>query len=339
MSKRRTLTILILLLASLALTGCSKGKIESSGPRSKVLYSFFDTVTLVYSYADDDESSFEKNVFDVENTLREYHMMMDIYNEYEGMNNLCTVNRNAGGDPVKVDRRLVDFLLYAKDLCKLTDNRLDIMMGSVLSLWHDARSAEVQYLPSDEKLKEAGKHMGLGLLEIDENACTVRITDPEASIDVGAIGKGYATEMAAKTLEKKGVSGYVINVGGNLRCIGTKADGSFWVAGIRDPKNPENLALTVSIADCSCVTSGSYERYLEVDGVRYSHIIDRDTLYPSDRFGSTTVITKDSGLADALATALFCMDYDQGRALVDSLEGVQCIWIEKDGTVRRTDGI
>lgn len=339
MSKQKTVAILIILLVLLTFFGCSKENVKQSEPRTRVLYSFFDTVTLVYSYANDDASSFEKNVSEVEKTLREYHMMMDIYNEYEGMNNLCTVNRNAGEDPVKVDRRLIDFLIYAKNLCELTDNRLDIMMGAVLSLWHDARSAEVQYLPSEMELKNAGMHIGLDLLEIDENACTIRISDPEASIDVGAIGKGYATEMAAEELEKKGISGYVINVGGNLRCIGTKADGSAWVTGIRDPRNPEGLALTVSIADCSCVTSGSYERYLEVGGVRYSHIIDRDTLHPSDRFGSTTVITKDSGLADALATALFCMDYDQGRALVDSLADVQCIWIEKDGTVRRTDGI
>ena len=92
-------------------------------------------------------------------------------------------------------------------------------------------------------------------------------------------------------------------------------------------------------SDCSCVTSGAYERYLEVGGVRYSHIIDKATLHPSDRFGSVSVITRDSGLADGLATALFCMDYEQGRALVDSLDGVDCIWIGNDGTVRRTDGV
>ena len=318
------------------LTGCTKKQTEM---HSKVLYSYFDTVTQIYSYAGDDEQSFEKNAALAEKTLREYHMMLDIYNEYDGMNNLCTVNRNAGGNAVKVDQRLIDFLLKAKELCILTGEKLDIMMGSVLSLWHDARLSEPQRLPSRSDLEKASLHMGLNLLEIDRKESTVRISDPKASIDVGAIGKGYATEMAASALEENGVSGYVINVGGNLRCIGTKADGSSWTAGIRDPQKPETLALTVSIEDCSCVTSGGYERYIEVDGVRYCHIIDKATLYPADRFGSVSVITKDSGLADALATALFCMDYEEGRALVDSLDDVKCIWIEKDGTVRRTDGI
>ena len=335
MNKRPGLSIPILLILVLVFCGCSRdsGVGRTSGPRSKVLYSYFDTVTLIYSYAGDDENSFEDNCRTVEAVLRDYHMMLDIYNEYEGMNNLCTVNRNAGNGPVTVDRRLIDVLLFAKEMYGLTEGRMDVMMGSVLSLWHDARVSDPQYLPSDEALTEAGKHMGFDLLEIDMDNLTVRITDPEASIDVGAIGKGYATEAAAGALEDRGVSGYVINAGGNLRCIGTKADGNGWVTGIRDPRNPESLAVKVNVSDCSCVTSGGYERYLEVDGKRYSHLIDRDTLRPASRYGSVSIITRDSGLADALATAVFCMDYEDGRSLVESLDGVQCIWIDLDGKV------
>ncbi len=341
MSKRRTLAMTILLVLILALCGCSRVglKARSADPLSKILYSYFDTIILVYSYAGDDQATFNANAAEVEAVISDYHRLLDIYNEYDGINNLCTVNRNAGGEPVRVDRRLIDALVYAKGICEMTGGKLDIMMGSVLSLWHQARLSEPQCLPAESDLRAASQHMDLDALQIDEENCTVRISDPKASIDVGAIGKGYATEAAARVLEEKGVSGYAINAGGNVRCIGTKADGGGWVTGIRDPRDPDNLALTVTISDCSCVTSGGYERYLEVDGVRYSHIIDRDTLYPSDRFGSVSVITRDSGLADALATALFCMDYEEGRALVDSLEGVNCIWIGKDGKVRRTDGI
>ena len=339
MSKRNGFELLILLSALLVGVFCSCSRKTEIEVRSKSLYSYFDTVTLISSYANDSEETFSANAKIVEDILRDYHKMLDIYNEYEGMNNLRTVNLNAGKEPVKVDQRLIDVLLYAKNLCEMTDGKMDIMMGSVLSLWHDGRSSEPQYLPSDEDLLEASKHMGFGLLEIDTNNLTVRITDEKASIDVGAIGKGYATEVAAKALEKRGVSGYVINSGGNVRCIGTKADGSKWTAGITDPSDPGSLAARIQIADCACVTSGGYERYLEVDGKRYSHLIDKATLHPATYHASVSVITHDSALADGLATGLFCMSYEEGLALVRSLDGVQCIWIENDKTVRRTDGI
>ena len=329
--------VFFLLFFAVFFVSCRKeDKIEV---RSRTLYSYFDTVTFIYSYANDSEETFSANAKIVEDILRDYHKMLDIYNQYEGMNNLCTVNMNAGKDPIKVDRRLIDVLLFSKKLCEITEGKMDIMMGSVLSLWHDARLSEPQYLPSDEALAEASKHMGFGLLEIDEENLTVRITDSEASIDVGAIGKGYATEAAAKALEERGVSGYVINSGGNLRCIGNKADGSKWVAGIKDPSDPDLLAVRLQISDCACVTSGGYERYLLVDGKRYSHLIDKASLRPASYFGSVTVITHDSALADGLATGLFCMSFEDGLSLVRSLDDVLCIWIENDGTVRRSDEI
>ena len=336
MARRISAAILIPLILIVLLAGCSKPKVET---QSRVLYSYFDTVTMVSSYAGDDVVSFEANCIIVEDILRDYHRMMDIYHEYDGMNNLCTVNLNAGKDPVKVDPRLIEVLLFSKRLCELTGGKMDITMGSVLSLWHEARAAEPQHLPSEEALKKAGKHMGFELLEIDEKNSTVRITDPEASIDLGAVGKGFATEVAAKALEEKGVTGYVINAGGNLRCIGTKADGSSWRTGIRDPENPDSIAVTISMADCSCVTSGSYERYFTVDGVRYSHIIDKDTLRPATGFSSVSVVCRDSALADALTTALFCMGYEEGLDLVSSLEGVDALWISGDGTIRYTKAL
>ena len=336
MARRISAAILIPLILIVLLAGCSKPKVET---QSRVLYSYFDTVTMVSSYAGDDVVSFEANCIIVEDILRDYHRMMDIYHEYDGMNNLCTVNLNAGKDPVKVDPRLIEVLLFSKRLCELTGGKMDITMGSVLSLWHEARAAEPQHLPSEEALKKAGKHMGFELLEIDEKNSTVRITDPEASIDLGAVGKGFATEVAAMALEEKGVTGYVINAGGNLRCIGTKADGSGWVTGIRKPQDPDNLALTVTISNTSCVTSGGYERFLEFGGVRYSHLIDKETLWPAFYHGSVTIITEDSGLADALATAVFCMGYEDGLALVESFDNVQCIWIGNDGHILHTKGL
>ncbi|MBP5161595.1 MAG: FAD:protein FMN transferase [Spirochaetales bacterium] len=333
---RRAVAAVLLFL--LLLVSCSR-KASEAVVHSEVFYQYFDTVSEISSYAGDSEEIFRKNVSSVSELLEHWHRLLDIYHEYEGMNNLCTVNIWAGGSPVTVDRDLIDFVLYAKDMCELTSGEMDISLGAVLSLWHEARNADTAYLPSDEELEYASRHVGFDRLEVDPEACTLRLSDPAASLDPGALGKGYAAERAAQMLISEGVTGYVINLGGNIRCIGTKADGSQWVTGIRDPLNPEKLAVTLKISDRSCVTSGGYERYFTVDGVRYAHIIDKDTLYPASGFSSVSVVCKDSALADALSTALFCMSYEDGLSLVSSLDDVQALWILDDGSLRYTKGL
>ncbi len=324
----------------------------------------FDTASVIYSYAGDSKEVFDKNCEEAWSLLAEYHKLFDIYYEYSGVNNLCTLNKNAGGDPIKVSSKLVDFLLYAKELYTLTNGEMNIMMGAVLRLWHDART-DGGYIPSPESLTEASKHVSFDFLEIDKENNTVRITDKNARIDVGALGKGYATEKAAKHLESKGIKSYVLSIGGNIRLIGTKPNGEGWGTGINNPKyrepdnsicmyawmhvdeNEDNIcdscktpkfATKITISDTSCVTSGDYERYFTVGGKKYHHIIDKDTLMPADYFSSVTIITANSGLADCLSTALFCMSYEEGLALVEKIGGVEVLWITRDGTMKTTKG-
>ena len=123
---------------------------------------------------------------------------------------------------------------------------------------------------------------------------------------------------------------------GNIRIVGEKPDGSGWGTGIKDPADPEQYAAKVTLSDTSCVTSGNYERYFTVDGVRYHHIIDPQTRMPADYFASVTVITPDSGLADALSTALFCMSYEDGLALAEKIGNVDVLWITQDGAQYHT---
>ena len=343
-SIRAGLAVCLALALSLLMAGCA-GKADKAEPRGKSYFTYFDTVSYVFDYAGDSAEQFERRSAEVSAVLEEYHKLFDIYHEYSGINNLCTVNNLAGGEPVSVDEKLIDFLLYAKDLYHETNGEMNVMMGAVLRIWHDCRTAagddpSAARLPSAEELSEAAKHTDISLLEIDAENHTVRITDPEASLDVGAVGKGYATERAADYLFADGALGYVLNVGGNIRIIGTKPDGGGWVTGIRDPNDPDgNFAISLLLSDTACVTSGSYERYYTVDGVRYHHIIDRDTLYPAAYFSSLTVITRDSALADTLSTALFCMSYEEGLALVSGMDGVDILWIFPVGEIKYTPGL
>ena len=309
-----------------------------------VYFNYFDTVSYVYCYINDSAEQFEDCSADVAVILEEYHQLFDIYNEYTGVNNLCTINKNAGGEPLEVDEKLLDFLLCARELYEKTDGEMNIMLGAVLRLWHDCRELasedpEKAAAPSPEALAAAAEHTGMQLLEIDEQKRTVRVTDPEASIDVGALGKGYAIERAADYLREEGKLGYVLNVGGNIRIIGTRPDGSGWVTGIKDPANPSALAVNLYISDTSCVTSGSYERFFVADGKKYHHIIDPDTLYPAEHFESVSVITPDSGVADCLSTALFCMSYEDGLRLLEAFGDAEALWIDRNGELLMSPGM
>lgn len=301
-------------------------------------WTLFNTSSVIYSYAGDSSDDFGANCGEVWSILAEYHQLFDIYYEYSGINNLCTLNKNAGGEALEVSPKLIEFLLYAKECYTLTNGETNVMMGAVLVLWHDAREAK-NYVPDEQTLLEASKHTSIDCLEIDAVNNTVRITDKDARIDVGALGKGYATEMAARYLENKGISSYVLSIGGNIRLVGTKTNGDGWDnVRIKNPKNTSTFVKTLCLSDTSCVTSGDYERYYNFNGTKYHHIIDKDTLVPANYFSSVTIITKDSGLADALSTALFCMSYEEGLALVESIGGVEVLWIYTDGTIKTTDG-
>ena len=343
---KRVFCLFIFLGQLVLLAGCLSNLEEEKPVKAwqYVNFSYFDTVSYIYSYKGEEQTDFQKNCEPVASLLEEYHKLFDIYHEYSGIVNLCTINNNAGKDPLEVDQKLIDFLLYAKEIDTITKGETNVMLGSVLKLWHDARTtasadSSKAYVPDVKLLEEASKYTSIDLLEIDDEKNTVRIADSKARIDVGALGKGYATEKAAQLLESMNCYSYVLNIGGNIRIIGTKKDGSGWKTGVTDPSGDSAYALYLEISDISCVTSGDYERYFMYEGTRYHHIIDKDTLMPANYFSSISILVKDSGLADTLSTALFCMSYEEGLELVEKLEGVEVLWIYKNGAIVYTDGV
>ena len=246
-----------------------------------------------------------------------------------------------------MDEKLIDFLLYAKEIYTLTGGMTNVAMGSVLKLWHDCREDAsdpdhpVYRVPSADELAEASEHCSIDDLIIDKEAGTVYLADPDMRLDVGALGKGYATEKAAQLLISRGVSSYVLNIGGNIRIIGEKVTGEGWVTGITNPdkSSDESIFTKINIKNTSLVTSGNYERFYTVGGVDYHHIIDPKTLMPANYFSSISIITPDSALADALSTALFCMSYEEGLALINSIGGIEVIWVDLQFNVKHTSGI
>ena len=306
---------------------------------------YFDTVCAVYDYSGMSNQRFRSVCERVEELLLKYHRLFDKYHQYEGLVNLATLNGAAGGEAVKVSTELFEFLQYAVSLCELTGGEMNIAMGSVLSIWHDFRekmndpsiSVSSVQVPGIEELSAAAAHTDISVIELDYENMTVRISDPNAKIDVGALGKGYAAEMIGRELAAMGVDDFLMNFGGNVKIIGDKAGQDFRV-GIQDPRSYfEEYISVVNVKGQSVVTSGDYERSVIKDGVNYHHIIDRDTLMPAEHFPSVTVVTENSALADALSTALFCMSVDDGRALVGRLRAdgvtIRVIYVDYDKNV------
>jgi thiamine biosynthesis lipoprotein len=303
----------------------------------------FDTATQIIGY-DDSEELFRQKAEKLNEKLIYYHKLYTIYSNYEDINNIRTINLKAGKEPVKVDKAIIDLIKFSKEMYTKTNGKINIAMGSVLSIWHYYRTVgssepENASLPPMEELQEAAKHTDINKIIIDEEASTVYLADPEMSLDVGSIGKGYAVQMVAEYARELGYDNMIINVGGNVASIGSKADGTGWKIGIQNPDlNSENSTVkTVQFVDKCLVTSGDYQRYYTVDDKTYCHIIDPATLMPANYFRAVSIIIPDSGMADALSTSLFNMPYEEGLELINSIEGAEAIWVFHDGSIKYSD--
>ena len=337
---RMTAALLAAVLSLSLLVGC-KPKKELTR-YTTIFYDVFDTVTQVIAYCESEEE-FNTQMQALHQDLIVYNQLYDIYNDYDGVVNVKAINENAGKAPVQVDDRILSMLELARQMYDLTGGKINIAMGSVLGIWHDYREAAEQNaseadntLPTQEELEAAAQHCDINDLVIDEDAKTVYLSDPEMSLDVGSVGKGYAVEMVCRAAEARGLTSALVSVGGNLRAIGTKPDGSQWTGGVEDPWNASEVYTNtifgspINMSDLALVTSGDYQRYFVVDGKRYHHLIDPDTLWPAAYFNSVTVLCPDSGMADCLTTGLFCMPLEEGQKLVESLDGVEAMWCTPD---------
>lgn len=304
----------------------------------------FDTVTNIVGYGESEEV-FTGQVSELKEQFDYYNQLYDIYNDYDGVNNIKTINDNAGKEPVKVAPEIIELLKLGKEAYEKTNGQVNIAYGSVLSLWHDYREAGLNNpqkaeLPSMEELEIRAAHTDINQLIIDEEASTVYLADSEMSLDVGSIGKGYAVQKVADYARTHDMKQLLISAGGNVCVVGTKEDGEGWSVGVQNPDLSSDMEYVqkVKLQDMSIVTSGNYQRYYEVDGKQYCHIIDPDTRMPAEHMASVSVIMKDSGQADAMSTALFNMDYEEGKTLVEAMEEVEAMWIFEDGSIRYSSG-
>ncbi len=317
-------------------------KADNSGGQIKYTATFmdiFDTRTEILGYANNEEE-FSNQAELIKDRLVFYNNLYDIYNDYDGINNIKTINDNAGIAPVQVDEEIINLLKFSKDMYELTDGKVNIAMGSVLSIWHEYReygseNPDRASLPTMDELKEANQHTNIENMIIDEKAKTVYLTDSEMSLDVGSTGKGYAVQRVMEYCREKGMDNILLSLGGNISGLGTRIDGTPFRIAIQNPDltSAEPYIEKVDISDGQCVvSSGDYQRYYMVDGKVYCHIINPDTLYPAETFAAVSILTDDSGKADALSTAIYNMTLEEGMDFVNGLDGVEAMWVYHDGS-------
>ncbi len=343
--------VILTLFIGLFLSSCGSTKPRSSvNPENlekydTVIYQYFDTVTTFMAYAhDEEEFNHYKEV--LEKDLKTYHQFFNTYYDFDGVNNVKTINENAGKKPVKVDPAIIELLEYGQTMYKETDGQINIALGSLLGLWHDYREEAIENpdkakVPSEKELKEAESHSDINKIEIDKSNNTVYITDPNIQIDIGAIGKGYAIAKIEKSLKEAGLKHGILSIGGDDVIIGKnpgKNDG-LWKIAIQNPdltaQNP--YSSIIGITDTTVVTSGDYQRFYKVDDEIYHHIIDPDTMKPADYFRSVSVVHEDIALADLLSTYLFVVDLETGMEAAKKY-GAEVLWIDKEDNYYKTPG-
>jgi len=235
---------------------------------------------------------------------------------------------HANGQPVEVSDTTIELLKKGIKFGELTDGAFDITIAPLSELWDFKNNPG--NIPSEADINEALSHVNYKNIVIEGN--TVTLTDPEAAIDLGGIAKGYMADQLKKYLLNEGVTSAIINLGGNVLTIGAKPNGTSFNIGIQKPFDEQNETITsVQVKDSSVVTSGSYERYFEVNNTIYHHILNTDTGYPCDNeLLSVTILSEESVDGDALSTTCFALGLEKGRKLIESLEDMDAIFVTDD---------
>lgn len=336
---------LVLLIAAALLFFCLPGaslraEEATDWPLSRTGF-FFDTVVTVslYGPADEPDSSSAEDsarllLDECFERMAEYE---DLFSRTKEGSDVWNIN-HSNGKATTVSEETAALIRSAAEVSELTQGAFDITIAPAAALW-DFSGGEDPSLPDEKELLDAVSHIDYQQIRTDGNQVT--LTDPDASIDLGGIAKGYISDVLRDLIEERGCSAALINLGGNVMTVGTKSDKTPWRIGIRRPfgNSDSDLACVVE-ADRGCViTSGSYERYFEKDGVLYHHILDPDTGYPvQNHLVSVSILTEDGTLGDALSTSCFILGEEEGLALAESLEGTEALFITDTGKQIHTSG-
>lgn len=330
---KKTGTVPLLLAGAISLCsiagGCAPTHAQGDTSISKTGF-FLDTIVTIKLFGTEDETLID----DCFQLTREYENLLS--RTIEG-SDVWNIN-HSGGKPVEVSEETSLLLQTALEYCELSGGQFDITIAPVVSLWNFNADDQAAAIPDEAPLAEALSHVDYHTIALD--GTTVTLQDPEASIDLGGIAKGFIADRIKELLTSKGIESALIDLGGNMLTVGRKPNGNTWNIGIRKPFSElGELAATVRVDDLSVVTSGTYERYFELDGTLYHHILDPRNGYPvNNGLTSVTILSEHSMDGDALSTTCFTLGLTDGLALAESLENIEALFITADNEPHYTSG-
>ncbi len=279
----------------------------------------------------------EIGYINIDEAVSEIQRIEKIISSWDEESETALINRNAGIKPVKVSPELFNLIERSIRISEITDGAFDISFASIDHIWKFDGSMKMA--PDDSDIKKSIAKIGYKKIELDPENSTVFLPERGMKIGFGAIGKGYAADRAKELLVSKEVKGGIINASGDLTTWGTKVTGEKWLVGITNPLNKKKAFGWLPIVESSVATSGNYEKYIQLDGKRYSHIIDPRTGYPTTGINSVTIFAKQAELCDALATSVFILGKDVGLHLINQIDGVEAIIVDSENKIQKSTGI
>ena len=267
--------------------------------------------------------------------IRRIEKLLTTFNESSQTN---LVNRNAGLMPVKVDKELFDLIKRSKKISELTQGAFDITYGSIdKRFWNFDQT--MTSLPDALTAKKLVRLINYKNVVLDQNNMTVFLKEKGMRIGFGGIGKGYAAEKAKYLLQQMGIENGIVNAAGDLTAWGYQPNGKPWTIGIADPNVTRNAFSYLELTNTSIATSGNYEKYVMIDGKKYSHTIDPKSGYPVSGIKSVTIISPNAEIADAMATPVMIMGIRVGLDMINQLNGIECIIIDDADTIHTSSNV
>ncbi len=312
--------ILITLIILICFTSCKKDKEISYKSENQIALGTVCSIKVSDNVSDDIFDNCFKILSDVESEL----------SRTKESSLISTLNKEK---KIKVNQEVFDLFKYSIDLAKKSDGKFNIAMGLVVSLW-DIGGANPR-VPNKAELESV--NINYNEIKLDEKNLIIEIPI-NMEIDLGALGKGYAADKLVSYLKSQKVNNAIINLGGNIVVIGEKNKNTSWIIGLQDPDVENEIFSTLKVSDISIVTSGTYERFFYKDGIKYHHILDPDTLYPSQSdIKSSTIIGENSLICDSLSTTCFLLGSQKALDLLDNFEGYYGFFMLEDNSIIHSD--
>ncbi len=273
----------------------------------------------------------------IDTAITEITRIENLISSWDANSQTSLINNNAGIKPVKVDTELYDLIERSLAISKLTNGAFDITYASMDKIWK--YNGSLKKMPSKEEILRSVTKVGHHNIILNKENQTVFLKLEGMKIGFGAIGKGYAADKAKIVLINNGVKSGIINASGDLNAWGKQANGKDWMVAITNPLNKEKAFSWLPVNNAAVVTSGNYEKFVKFEGVRYSHIIDPRTGYPSTGIISVTILSTSAEFADAISTSIFVMGVDTGLDFINQLKGVECIIVDESNKVITSENI